>query len=121
MSRVARTSAAPLIVPKLPRVPSLAAFGRRPRCQPPRPQWGRRPKPITKPAICTAARILLDHIVGGGEERWRNREVDRSRGLQVDDEFEFGRLHHRHFGRLLTLEDAPGIDPNLAILVQNVG
>jgi hypothetical protein len=44
-------SAAPLIVPNLPRVPSLAAFGRRPRCQPPRPQWGRRPKPITGAAV----------------------------------------------------------------------
>jgi hypothetical protein len=36
-------------VPNIPRVPSLAAFGRRPRCLSRRPQWGRRPKPITTP------------------------------------------------------------------------
>lgn len=46
-------SAAPLIVPNRPRVPSLAAFGRRPRCQPPPPQWGRRPKPITEAEALT--------------------------------------------------------------------
>jgi hypothetical protein len=33
--------------------------------------------------------------------------------LQVDDEFEFGRLHHRQVDRLLALEDVPGIDSDL--------
>jgi hypothetical protein len=63
-------SAAPLIVPNLPRVPSLAALGRRPRCQPPRPQWGRRPKPFTIRDSCTAANstvIRFDHLVGIGK------------------------------------------------------
>ena len=39
--------AAPLLTPNLPRVPSLTAFGRRPRCQAASPTWGRHPKPIT--------------------------------------------------------------------------
>src|SRR5215472_13373860 len=63
---------------------------------------------------------LLDHLVGNGQQRWRHRKIDRSRGMQVDDELEFGRLHHRQVGRLLALKDAPGIDPDLAILVQDV-
>ena len=40
-------------------------------------------------------------------------EAKRLGGLEVDDELEFGRLHHRQVGRLGALEDAAGIDADL--------
>jgi hypothetical protein len=38
----------------LPRFPSLAAFGRRPRCLSRCPHWGRHPKPFTEAAVQVA-------------------------------------------------------------------
>src|SRR5829696_10132596 len=34
----------------------------------------------------------LDHLVGAGEETWRDRDPERPRGLQVDGHLELGRL-----------------------------
>jgi len=31
---------------------------------------------------------LFDYLVGGGEQRWRNVNTKRTRGLQIDDEIE---------------------------------
>src|SRR6266508_3395359 len=36
---------------------------------------------------------LLDHLVGGGEERWRYIEPEYPRCHAVDDQFELRRLH----------------------------
>ena len=52
---------------------------------------------------------LLDHLVGERKQlRW-NFESERLGGLEVGDEFEFGRLHHRQIGGLGALEEAAGI------------
>src|SRR5215831_8866507 len=49
---------------------------------------------------------LLDHLVGGRQQRRRCGEVEHPGGLVVDDQLELGRLHHRHICRLRPLEDA---------------
>ena len=41
------------------------------------------------------ARILLDHLVGAGEQRGRNCKSERFRSLEIDHELESGWLHDR--------------------------
>src|SRR5262245_26776139 len=64
---------------------------------------------FTEPT-CAAS---LDHLVGGGEQRLGHVEAEHPRGLSVDDQFEFGRLHNRQVHGLGTLEDAASIDAGL--------
>src|SRR5215813_2668177 len=53
---------------------------------------------------------LLDHPVGDCEDARRNFKAERFGGLEVDDEFEFGRLHHRQVGGFDAFEDAAQIE-----------
>ena len=46
---------------------------------------------------------LLDHLVGGGQERFRDGDAERLGSLEVDDEIEFCRLLDWQIGWLLTL------------------
>src|SRR5215471_3227540 len=62
----------------------------------------------------------FNHLVGGNEQLvWRG-EAEHPGGLVVNDQFEFRRLHDRQIGRLRALEDAAGIDADLAIHIHNV-
>jgi hypothetical protein len=63
---------------------------------------------------------LFDHLVGGREKLGRQGAVKYPGGLQVNDEFEFRRLHDRQIGRLLALENPTGIVADLAIRVGDV-
>jgi len=54
---------------------------------------------------------LFDHLVGAGEQLWRNFNAKRFGSLEVDQHLELGRPNDRQFGGLLSLEDAAGIDP----------
>jgi hypothetical protein len=38
---------------------------------------------------------LFDHLVGDGKHAWRNGQAESLRGLDVDDELKFARLHDR--------------------------
>ena len=55
--------------------------------------------PNRKPSVHRSS--LLDHLVCGRQQRFRDGEAERLGGLEVDDEIEFGRLQHRQVGRLL--------------------
>ena len=43
-------------------------------------------------ALSAACGNSFDHLVGAREQRWRNIEAERLRGLEVDHQLEFGRL-----------------------------
>jgi len=69
-------------------------------------------------------RYLLDDLVGGGEQRWRDVEAERLRRLEVDDKLVFGRRLHRQIGGLFAFEDAIDIAGGEAIrfgLIDPVG
>ena len=64
---------------------------------------------------------LFDHLVGNGEQVSWHLYAKRSRRLQVDGQYKFGRLQHRHVGGLGALEDAARIDADLTIHVLEIG
>ena len=45
------------------------------------------------------------------------REAERPSSLEIDHEFELGRLHHRQIGRLGTVENPIDVDTGLTIIV----
>ena len=50
--------------------------------------------------------LLFDHLVGAGEQRGWHGEAERLCGLEIDHQFEFGRLLNGQVGRLGTSENA---------------
>src|SRR5260370_14632066 len=48
----------------------------------------------------------FDHLVGAAEQCGQHGEAECLRCLEIDDQFEFGRLLDRQVGRSGTLEDA---------------
>jgi hypothetical protein len=42
---------------------------------------------------------LFDHLIGAGKQHRRHLQAERLGGLQVEDEFELGRLLDREVGR----------------------
>ena len=72
---------------------------------------------------CSAARTSLtsfDHLVGGHLHDQRHREAERLGRMQVDGEFELGRLQHRKLCRLSAIDDAAGISPDLTESVRKI-
>src|SRR5581483_12288014 len=65
--------------------------------------------------------VLLDHLVGAGEERGRHVQSKRFGGLQIDRQRELGRLHDRQVRRFLALEDTTAIDAGSPIRIREIG
>src|SRR5215472_5629758 len=59
----------------------------------------------------------FDQRVGARDERRRNLEAERLRGLEVDDQFEPGRLQHRQIGGIRLLEHERRIRALLALQI----
>jgi hypothetical protein len=55
----------------------------------------------------------VDDLVGACEQRRWYIDAERPRGLQIDDEFELGRLHDRQIGRIGALENFAGVSSSL--------
>jgi hypothetical protein len=58
---------------------------------------------------------LLDHLIGGRQQRFRDRDAERLGGLEVDHQFELGSPLDRQIGWLSAFENAPGIDACLMV------
>lgn len=63
----------------------------------------------------------LDDLVDTDQDRIGDDETQRFRGSQVQDKIELRRLLDRHLGRLGAVEDANGIDTNLAKTADSAG
>ena len=66
-------------------------------------------------------RSSFDHLVREQLHRVGNREAQGLCSLEIDDEFEFGRLLHRKVSRLLSPDNSPGVVAGLAIRARKVG
>src|SRR6516165_10830457 len=59
----------------------------------------------------------FDHMVGAGQQHWRNLEAERFGGHEVNAKIEDGREYDRQIGRAFTLQDTTGIYAELPIIV----
>jgi len=90
---------------------------------PPKADIGTQPREVRfvpKADVSTRSKQLLDYFVSEQLQRVGYLNAERSGRLQVDDEFEFGRLHHRKVGGLRALEDLTGVEADLTAKVRNI-
>jgi hypothetical protein len=57
--------------------------------------------------------LLLDHLVGDGEQSRRDGEAEAFSGLHIDCKLHFPDLFHRQLGWLIAFKDAAGVNADL--------
>ena len=62
----------------------------------------------------------FNQLVCGSEQRRRHVEAKCLGGLEVDDQFELDRLHHRELGGFCAFEDLADIQATVAIAVSKI-
>ena len=60
---------------------------------------------------------LLDHLIRRGQQRFRDGEAESFGGLEIDDQFQLGRLLNWQISRFFAFENAPGIDANFVVRI----
>src|SRR5262245_14825323 len=63
----------------------------------------------------------FDHLVGGGEQRWRHIEAQSLCRLEIDHQLELYGLLYRQVGWLCTPENSTGVDASQAISIAEAG
>ena len=63
----------------------------------------------------------FDHLVGDGEQRWRDSEARCFGSLEIDHQIELGRLGNWQIRGLGTLENPPGIDADQTLRIGEAG
>src|SRR5262249_50411933 len=61
----------------------------------------------------------FDHLVGAAGQGQRDGDAERLGGLEVEDQLDFGGLHHREVSRLLPFENAPGVETGQTVRLRN--
>ena len=63
---------------------------------------------------------LLDHLIGSGQQRFRDGEAEGFGGLEVDHRLELCRRLHRQVGGFFTSEDSIDVAGGTAELVERI-
>src|ERR1051325_10098744 len=62
--------------------------------------------------------VSLDHLVGAGQERLRNREAECLCGLQIDYQLQLRGLLNRKIGGLLAVENSANVDAGQPVRIR---
>jgi hypothetical protein len=65
--------------------------------------------------------LLFDQLIGSREKRGRHGETERLSGLEIDHEFNFGRLLNWKLSSLLALENSTSVNSDLTIALRIAG
>src|SRR6266481_1004650 len=74
------------------------------------------PDPHRRFVPATEVAASFDYLVGTAEQREWDGETERLCGLEVYNQLDLRRLHDRQVGRLLALENFPGVGADQTVI-----